>query len=110
MMTYEEQLLTPEWKSRRAEILERDWYMCQKCMSSKNLQVHHKKYIDGLMAWEYSDWYLITLCGTCHKNEHEIKGIEKDADVYQRCGESIRSSVRAVIELMKREAKKQNNG
>jgi len=61
-MTYQEQLLTPEWKSVRQEVIDRDFGICQICMSSKNLNVHHKTYIDGLKAWEYPLFYLITLC------------------------------------------------
>lgn len=74
-MTYEEQLLTPEWQAKRDEIIRRDWYMCQECMSSQNLQVHHKKYIKGRMAWEYDGWdsfELITLCRKCHADKHGI--------------------------------------
>lgn len=70
-MTYEEQLLDPRWREKRQTILQRDWHMCQVCMSTKNLQVHHKKYIPGFMAWEYEDFYLTTLCGNCHSLEHD---------------------------------------
>jgi len=76
-MTYEEQLKHPRWYARRDEILERDDYCCQDCLRSPNrisrhikLQVHHRKYIDGLMAWEYPDHLLITLCYECHSKYH----------------------------------------
>lgn len=78
-MTYEEQLNTNAWLVRRKEILERDNYACQDCLRGKNylsryieLHVHHKKYIDGLMAWEYPDELLITLCEDCHQKIHGI--------------------------------------
>ena len=71
-MTYEEQLQDPRWKAKRQEIIDRDWGYCTLCMSSKNLQVHHKKYVSGWMAWEYPDVYLITLCSDCHKLEHNL--------------------------------------
>ena len=32
-----------------------------------DLNIHHKYYIDGNMAWEYEDDCLITLCANCHK-------------------------------------------
>lgn len=35
-----------------------------------DLNVHHKYYITGLMAWEYKDEALVTLCADCHKEEH----------------------------------------
>lgn len=34
------------------------------------LQVHHKKYIQNRMLWEYEDNDLITLCESCHRKEH----------------------------------------
>lgn len=79
-MTYEEQLLTPQWAAKRLEIIRRDWEMCTHCMSTKNLQVHHKRYIPGRMAWEYHGWDsfdLITLCEKCHAEEHGIDWIKK---------------------------------
>ncbi len=78
-MTYEEQLETRHWKVRRDEILERDDYCCQECLRGKRenrnikLHVHHKSYIAGRMAWEYSDEYLITLCEDCHQMIHGLK-------------------------------------
>ncbi len=79
-MTYQEQLRDIRWLVRRNEILERDDYCCQDCLRSpKNgcsthikLQVHHRQYFDGLMAWEYSDQYLVTLCDRCHSMFHGI--------------------------------------
>ena len=35
-----------------------------------DLNVHHKYYISGKMAWEYKNDALITLCASCHKEEH----------------------------------------
>lgn len=71
-MTYEEQLNDPRWKALRNEVIERDLFMCQKCMKSKNLQVHHKYYESGKMAWEYPLTALITLCKGCHAIHHGI--------------------------------------
>lgn len=70
-MTYEEQLQTPEWRYVRSRVLERDMYRCVKCQSDRNLQVHHKEYLAGKMAWEYNDSYLMTLCDRCHKVAHK---------------------------------------
>lgn len=81
-MTYEEQLLTPEWAAKREEIMRRDWYMCTRCMSTKQLQVHHKRYQPGKMAWEYEGWFaldLVTLCRKCHCAEHGVEYHEKPA-------------------------------
>jgi ribosomal protein L31 len=70
-MNYKEQLLTIEWKKRRLQIIKRDNEQCTKCKSKNDLQVHHKIYINGFMAWEYPHQYLITLCKNCHKNLHK---------------------------------------
>jgi 5-methylcytosine-specific restriction endonuclease McrA len=71
-MIYEQQLLDPRWLEKRQRIIDRDWGICQVCMSGKNLQVHHKRYYnDGRMAWDYPDSELITLCHACHQLHHK---------------------------------------
>jgi 5-methylcytosine-specific restriction endonuclease McrA len=71
-MNYEQQLLDPRWLEKRQRIIDRDWGICQVCMSGKNLQVHHKRYYnDGRMAWDYPDSELITLCHACHQLHHK---------------------------------------
>lgn len=67
---YKYQLLTRDWQDKRKEILFRDG-VCQKCNSENNLQVHHKEYLSGHLAWEYENDFLITLCDTCHEGIHE---------------------------------------
>lgn len=39
------------------------------------LQVHHKKYIQNRMLWEYDDNDLLTLCESCHREEHRVNKI-----------------------------------
>jgi 5-methylcytosine-specific restriction endonuclease McrA len=75
-MTYEEQLKDQRWLDLREIILIRDGYMCQHCMSGKNLQVHHLYYLSGKLAWEYPDSALQTLCKGCHAMEHGIIKVE----------------------------------
>ena len=70
-MSYEEQLKTDEWREKRNAIIYRDMGMCQHCMTSKNLDVHHKYYLEGKKAWEYPDAALLTLCRSCHSNFHK---------------------------------------
>ena len=67
-MTYKEQLQTKEWKLKRKGIIKRD-KCCLMCGDTKQLEVHHTYYDFGLMAWEYEDEYLLTLCNLCHKRE-----------------------------------------
>ncbi len=65
---YREKLRDPHWQRRKAEICERDGWACTDCgCDTKNLQVHHKKYITGRSPWEYDDEDLTTLCEDCHQ-------------------------------------------
>lgn len=69
---YRNNLLDPRWKSKRTEILERDYYICSDCFAiGEPMHVHHMYYTSGLLPWEYPDSSLITLCPFCHKTEHD---------------------------------------
>lgn len=48
-----------------------------------DLNVHHKYYSYGKMAWEYENEALTTLCASCHKEEH----INNQIPVYNEKGE-----------------------
>jgi 5-methylcytosine-specific restriction endonuclease McrA len=69
-IAYDEQLKDPRWQYVRARVLERDKWKCCGCRTMKDLQVHHKSYEKGKMAWDYPDSNLITLCEKCHKQAH----------------------------------------
>ena len=74
--TYGALLFKPEWRAKRAEILQRDNHTCSICYGSEDLQVHHRQYhfIASLnqfkLPWDYPDYLLITLCESCHKRGH----------------------------------------
>jgi 5-methylcytosine-specific restriction endonuclease McrA len=75
---YRRLLQDPKWKIKASYIRKRDNHTCCRCgKKSHRLQVHHKKYIDGLMPWEYENDLLESLCSTCHKKEHNIKTKKK---------------------------------
>lgn len=74
-MTYKEQLRTSAWLRKKHEILERDNFVCSKCLADnyeRRLEVHHITYIKGKKAWEYPDYMLVTLCKDCHEHEHKF--------------------------------------
>ncbi|MFA7327360.1 MAG: HNH endonuclease [Candidatus Kapaibacterium sp.] len=74
MMNYSQQLKHPNWQRKRLEILSRDGFTCQVCMSSEStLHVHHRRYIKGRMVWEYEGADLVTLCEQCHEEAHATK-------------------------------------
>ncbi len=69
-MKYSDQLKDPRWQRKKNGILDRDKYTCQLCQATdKTLHVHHKFYLPKLMAWEYADDCLLTLCFECHHKE-----------------------------------------
>ncbi len=71
LVRYKDQLKHPRWQRRRLEILERDGFACVRCKNTEQqLQVHHKRYVPGKMAWEHADADLETLCSDCHEAEH----------------------------------------
>lgn len=77
--------LTKEWRRKRKQILIKDKYECQKCkakgMYSRATCVHHVKHLEEYEELALADFYideygrqhrqLISLCDSCHKDEHK---------------------------------------
>ena len=63
-MTYEEYIASSTWAKRAARIHKRDRNQCQTCLSTENLEVHHKTYE---RLFNEPDGDLITLCVICHE-------------------------------------------
>ena len=65
--TYDEYLLSPEWRAKREKVLDEQGRMCCICGSTDNIHVHHTKYeeIDGVDVSPCR-----VLCGECHKKIH----------------------------------------
>lgn len=65
------------WKSKRAAILRRDKYKCQRCIRyGKNREatvVHHIKHYDEYPELALENTNLISLCGNCHNKMHPEK-------------------------------------
>jgi hypothetical protein len=73
-LTYTEQLKHPKWQRKRLEMLEASGFKCTNCgTEEKTLHVHHKQYVRGRSAWEYSATELQVLCEDCHTTTHDIK-------------------------------------
>ena len=69
--TYREQLLDPRWQRKRLERLSLSDFACEACGDKENtLHVHHRRYVKGRMAWEYTAEELQTLCKQCHADQH----------------------------------------
>jgi len=76
-MTYEEQLNHPFWQRKRLEIFQRDDFTCLDCGNKdRQLHVHHGYYErrkTKMMAWEYDNDTMHTLCDECHNKMENIK-------------------------------------
>ena len=83
-MKYKEQLKTSAWLRKKAEIMQRDNFVCSKCLCDNyeaQLEVHHVMYIKNKKAWEYPDYMLVTLCRYCHQIEHDFQHIYKPEQI-----------------------------
>jgi len=78
---YEEQLRTQAWAEFRDRVLresisdEDTGPQCNQCGATQRetpLQIHHKQYRNGRMAWEYETGEVKVLCADCHQHFHGI--------------------------------------
>ena len=62
------------WRDKRRYILQRDRYLCQRCLRSGRLtpatMVHHIKPLEEYPEYSLDDKNLISLCNTCHEQVH----------------------------------------
>lgn len=72
-LSYEELLLSDEWREKRKHIINRDTMQCRMCGNQKKseLEVHHRYYVYNSSPWNYPDEALITLCQYCHSIIHD---------------------------------------
>jgi len=81
---YKEKLKDPQWLEKRGEIVERDNYTCRYCATTSNLQVHHFCYnAETRNPWDVEDECLVTLCKTCHFNNHRLDLSPLERDLYK---------------------------
>lgn len=66
---YKEYLQSVEWANIKLDLYANRGRKCERCRSTKFIQVHHISY-DNLYNEEPED--LEILCGTCHKKVHGI--------------------------------------
>lgn len=71
---YYEYLESQEWKDKRDELFRIRGRRCERCNSSKNIQVHHLTY-ERVFNELLND--LEVLCKTCHEIEHGIRKPER---------------------------------
>jgi len=103
-MTYADKLKSPQWQKKRLEVFERAGWLCQLCGNdTKQLHVHHPKYVAGRAPWEYDN--LISLCAGCHSAVHgKENGPTADPFWYLVERDAKRGDGRALSLLTMREA------
>ncbi|OKH95421.1 hypothetical protein AB852_00735 [Streptomyces uncialis] len=56
-----------DWNSRRARVLARDRFACQRCSSHKELEVDHIVPVARGGSWELDNLWV--LCRSCHRRK-----------------------------------------
>lgn len=79
-MPYHEQLCDKRWHEFRLYVIRLKNNSCELCGSSDRLNVHHKEYVKGKMAWDYKMKEVMLLCRECHKKMHGID-LDEQMDV-----------------------------
>lgn len=74
---YAKLLERPEWRRFRNNFIERfkddhcGRVWCRHCERETNLNLHHIRYREDRMPWEYEDKDLMILCRPCHERLHK---------------------------------------
>lgn len=71
---YKAYLLSPAWKAKRKQALDHYGEKCAKCHRTKNLQIHHKTYIN-IFNEPMED--LMVLCKRHHEEIHGIRKVKE---------------------------------
>lgn len=79
--SYSEKLKDPRWQKKRLEIMQRDEFACKNCGDTETtLYVHHQIYKSN--PWDSPDEDLVTLCESCHEEEHTLELEAKEGIKY----------------------------
>lgn len=78
---YKKYIVSPQWKKKRKQALERANHKCEKCNGTKELEVHHLTY-DRLGREELSD--LLVVCKHCHPAEDKLRAQRTESDRYRK--------------------------
>jgi len=67
-LSYKEQMNHPLWIRKKSFIFQRDGFACRICGTTLHkLEAHHLCYFPDLLAWEYDDELIVTVCGKHHE-------------------------------------------
>lgn len=106
---YQEYLQSSQWKEFRKKAFEHYGRRCSKCGTEKDLQVHHKTYVN--IFNELLDDVMI-LCRTHHEEIHNIKPkktkIKKERKLSKKRLKKLRKIEQHKIRLTKKKDKPKN--
>ena len=60
----------PEWQALRQQLFRDRTKKCEHCGRTRIIQVHHRYYFSGCLAWDYDGGDLHLLCKICHSLVH----------------------------------------
>ena len=66
-MTYQEYIISPEWRERVSTFKDAQGWTCEQCGSTRDITGHHKHYLN--LGNELPEDIEI-LCWPCHKSKH----------------------------------------
>jgi 5-methylcytosine-specific restriction endonuclease McrA len=73
LQEYSKYLNSPEWRTKREQVLKRDNYRCQACLNNYATQVHHKSYEFVDLAGSEPCYDLVAICTPCHDRIEAMK-------------------------------------
>lgn len=66
---YKTYLMSDEWQIKKANVLERENFMCQGCGERRASEVYHTSY-DHI--YDEFLFELVALCSECHRRYHKV--------------------------------------
>ena len=77
---YNAYLNSPEWRAKRAAVMNRAGGLCEGCRDARATQVHHLTYTHAGHSFAGGEflWELVAVCDECHDRIHErdARGME----------------------------------
>ena len=76
------------WPAIRRQALDRDGWHCRECGKGGRLEVHHVQHLEDGGSNELEN--LLTLCGDCHKAQHQPRLSPAQQDLVALVRELVR--------------------
>ena len=76
--SYNRLLHTKEWQKYRLKVFINKKAYCHNCGNREHLQVHHLRYYEDKLPYEYDMGDVVVLCNKCHYDVHHNNLVLKD--------------------------------